>query len=43
MTDFNTEDKPRIQIPIRVNHSLYNKFKPIHKSAIKKYFTMLSS
>jgi len=29
MTDFNTEDKPQIQIPIRVNHSLYKKFNHI--------------
>jgi len=29
MTDINLENKPRIQIPIRVNHSLYKKFNHI--------------
>ena len=29
MTDINIEDKPRIQIPIRINHSLYDKFNDI--------------
>lgn len=29
--DYNTEDKPRVQIPIRINSSLYEKFNTISK------------